>query len=95
MDEDSGAPLVVVGTQPANPGDDRRDGVRPLSGGNRRPELHERVAPRVALAVPGPAAAHRHLEFHHRLEPVDVGPVKQADLDQSHRPGRIATRTGA
>ena len=34
----------------------------------------------------------RELELDHRLEPVDVRALEQADLDQSHGPGRIATR---
>jgi hypothetical protein len=95
MDEDARATLAVVGAQSACPGDDRGDRVRPIPRRDSGAQLDEGVAPRVALAVPGPTPAHRHLDLHHRLKPVDVGPVQQADLDQSHRPGRIATRTGA
>ena len=59
--------------------------------GTARAEVDERVAARVALAVPGPAPADGDLELDHRLEPVDVGAFEQADLDQAHGPGRIAS----
>ena len=95
MDRQTAAPLVVIGSQPADPGDDGGDRVGPIARRDRRAQLDERMAPGIALAVPGPSPAHGDLEFHHRLEPVDVGPVQQADLDQSHRGGRIAIRTGA
>ena len=51
MDDDAAATLAVVGAQSANPGDDRRDGVRPVPRRDRCTELHERVPPRIALAA--------------------------------------------
>ena len=64
-------------------------------GGHRRAQPDEGVAARVALAVPRPATTDRDLHLDHRLEPVDVRALEQADLDQSHGPGRIATRGAA
>ena len=60
-------------------------------GGHVGAEVDERVAARVALAVPGPPPADGDLELDHRLEPVDVRTFEQADLDQAHGPGRIAS----
>ena len=90
MDGHPAAALAVVGAQPADPGDDRRDRIGPVAGRDRRAEVDQRVAAGVALAVPGPPPADGDLELDHRLEPVDVGPFEQAGLDQSHGPGRIA-----
>ena len=59
--------------------------------GTRGTELDQRMPARVALPVPRPAPSDGELQLHHRLEPVDVGPLQHADLDQSHGPGRIAT----
>ena len=50
------------------------------------------MATGIALAVPGPPPPDGDLQLDHRLQPVDVGSLEQADLDQSHGPGRIATR---
>ena len=55
--------------------------------GTVAPEVDERVAPGIALPVPGPPPADRDLDLDHRLEPVDVGTLEQADLDQAHGPG--------
>ena len=60
--------------------------------GTPAPEVDERVAPGIALAVPGPPPPDGDLDLDHRLEPVDVGAFEQAGLDQSHGPGRIASR---
>ena len=85
------AALAVVGPQPADPGDDRGDRVRPVARRDRGAEPDEGVAPGIALAVPGPPPADGDLDLDHRLEPVDVRALEQAGLDQSHGPGRIAT----
>ena len=60
---------------------------RPASPGRgpRWPEPDQGVAGRVPLAVPGPSPADGHLDLDHRLEPVDVGALEQADLDQVAR----------
>ena len=59
--------------------------------GTSAPEVDQRVASRIALAVPGPAPPDGDLELDHRLEPVDVRTFEQAGLDQAHGPGRIAS----
>ena len=94
MDRQPAAALAVVGAQPADPGDDGGDAVRPVAGGHRRPQVDQGVRSRVALPVPGPAPSDGDLELDHRLEPVDVGTFKEAGLDQAHGPGRIASRRG-
>ena len=63
--------------------------------GHGRPEVDQRVAPGIALPVPGPAPPDGDLELDHRLQPVDVGAFEEAGLDQSHGPGRIASRHAA
>ncbi len=45
----------------------------------------------IALAVERPSAADGELQLDHRLEPVDVGSLEEAGLDQTHGPGRIAS----
>ena len=95
VDAQAAGPLAVVGAQAAEPGRERHDAVRPLARRDRRPEPDEGVALGVALAVPGPPPADGDLELDHRLQPVDVRSLEQAGLDQSHGPGRIATRLGA
>ena len=95
MDEDTAATFTVIGAQSTDPSDHGGNRVRPAARRDGRTELHEGVPARVALAIPGPAPTDCHLDLYHRLEPVDVRPVQQADLDQSHRAGRIATQTGA
>ena len=94
VDRQSAAPLAVLEPQPPDPGDDAGDVVRPLARRDVGPEADQRVSPRVALAVPGPAPADGHLDLDHRLQPVDVRALEQTDLDQSHGPGRIASRHG-
>jgi hypothetical protein len=91
MDGHPTTTFVVIDPEPADPGHDRGDLVGPIAGRHRGTEVHERVAPRVALAVPRPPASDGELDLDDRLEPIDVGPFEQTDLDQSHGPGRIAT----
>jgi hypothetical protein len=90
MDGETAAALAMVDPQATDPRGGRGDGIGPLTGGNVRAQLDEGVATRVPLAVPRPAPPDGELELDHRLEPVDVGTVKQASLDQAHGPGRIA-----
>ena len=77
--------------EPADPGHDRGDGIRPLSGRHGGAEPDQGVAAGIALSVPRPAtptatstlttgSSRRHCS------------LEQADLDQSHGPGRIAIR---
>ena len=75
--------------------DERGDRVGPVAGRHPRAEPDERMSPGVPLAVPRPTAADGDLELDHRLEPVDVRAFEQAGLDQSHGPGRIASRLAA
>ena len=86
MDRQAGPALAMIHAQPADPGDDRGDGVRPVAGGHGRAEPDQGVAAGIALAVPGPPPTDRDLHLDHRLEPVDVRSLEQADLDQSHGP---------
>ena len=83
--------LAVVGSQPADPRDDRGDRIGPGPRRDRGAEVDERVAARLALAVERAPPPDGQLDLHHRLEPVDVGSFEQADLDQAHGPGRIAS----
>ena len=91
MDRHAAAALAVVGAQSADPGDDRDDAVRPVPRRDRRAEEDQRMATRIALPVPGPPPTDRDFELHDRLEPVHVGSLEKAGLDQSHGPGRIAS----
>ena len=94
MDGESAAPFAVVGTQAPDPGGDRRDRIGPVVGRDGGAEADDGVPAGVALAVPGAPPTEGQLHFDHRLEPVDVRPLQQTDLDQAHGPGRIATRDG-
>ena len=95
VDTQPAGPLAVVLAQPPQPRRQRGDAVGPGRRRDRRAEPDERVARGVALPVPGPSPADGDLELDHRLQPVDVGAFEEAGLDQSHGPGRIATRLGA
>ena len=53
------------------------------------PEPDQRVPPRIALAVERPPPADGEFQLDHRLQPVDVGPLEETGLDQSHGPRRI------
>ncbi len=94
MDAQPASSLAVIRAQPPEPGDDGRHLVGPVARRHIGAELYQRVAARVALPVPRPPAPDRDLELDHRLEPVDVGPLEQAGLDQTHGPGRIARSKG-
>ena len=92
MDRQAGTALAVIHAEPADPGHDRGDRIGPVAGRHDGAEPDQGVTAGIALAVPGPASADRQLHLDHRLQPVDVRSLEQADLDQSHGPGRIATR---
>ena len=94
MDAQPTPTLVVLEPEPPDPAGDGGDTVRPVTRGDGRPEVDQRVATGVALAVPRPAAADGDLELDHRLEPIDVGTFEQTGLDQAHGPGRIASARG-
>ena len=57
-------------------------------------ELDKGVLLRLTTAVPRATPADRDLDLDHRLEPVQVWSIEQADLDQAHSPARIATGNG-
>ena len=92
MDADPAAALAVPGPQAADPGDQRRDAVGPVARRDHGPELDQRVPAGIALPVAGSTTPDGDLDLDHRLEPVDVRTLEQADLDQAHGPGRIAGR---
>ena len=73
----------------------RGDGSGRSRDGNVRAEQDQGVATRVALAVPRAPPPDGDLDLDHRLEPVDVRSLEQADLDQSHGLGRIASGPAA
>ena len=78
-------------SEPPDPVRQRRDAGR-LRGprhGDREPDEGVRLG--LAPAVPGATPPDAHLDLGSRLEPVQVGSVEQADLDQAHGPARIAT----
>ena len=91
MDDDATAPLAVIDPEAPDPGDERVDFERPDPGRDLGPETDEEVTARTPDAVPRPPPPDRDLDLDHRLEPVDVRALEQADLDESHSPGRIAT----
>src|SRR5215212_9908252 len=81
----------MLPSEPSNPVRQPRD-ARGLAGARHGgTEPYERVALGLALAVPGASPADCDLELDRRRQPVEVGPVQQANLDQSHGPRRIAT----
>src|SRR5450759_3541137 len=82
---------MLLQSEPPDPGCEEGDLRRPPAGRDDRAEVHEGVSLGVPAAVPAPAAADRDLHLHHRLEPVDVGTLEQADLDETHGSARIAT----
>ena len=94
MDRQPGPALAVVHPQPPDPGGDRGDRVGPLAGGDAGAQPDEGVAPGIALAVPGPAPTDGDLDLDHRLQPVDVRALEQADLDQSHGPAQDSNPAG-
>ena len=78
--------LAMVRAQAPGPGDEVRDGVRPLAQRDRAGEVHQRAVAGRPGAVPGPRAPDGDLDLGHRLQPVDVGPLVQPDLQESHGP---------
>ena len=87
----SGSAFAMLDPQPPDPCDEARDLGRPVATRDDRAEVHERVSLGIPGAIPAPAAADRDLDLDHRLEPVDVGALEQADLDEAHGAARIAT----
>ena len=94
MDGQPAPAFAVFDPQSADPGHDRGDVVGPVAGGDVGAEADQRMATGIALAVPRPALADGDLELDHRLQPVDIRALEQTRLDQSHGPGRIASRHG-
>ena len=90
VDGHPASPLAVVRAEAADPSHEPIHGERPLLGRDFGTEADEGMAARAALAVPGPAPPDGHLDLHHRLQPVDVRPLEQTDLDDAHGPRRIA-----
>src|SRR5438309_11085679 len=91
MDLNAATSLAVVVTKPTNPGDERVDRHRSLPSGDDGAEANERVPARTPLAVPGAASPDGNLQLDHRLEPVDVRALEQPNLNETHRPRRIAS----
>ncbi len=94
MDPDGPRLLPVVRAQPARPGNDIGDSVRPLAGGDVAGEVHQGAVRRRAGTVPGVRPADDDLDLDDRQQPVDVGPFEQPDLEQSHGPDTLRERTG-
>ena len=90
MDRYAAPAFAVIDPQPADPGHDGSDRVRALVDGDVRTKQDQGVATRVTLAVPRAPSPDGDLDLDHRLEPVDVRSLEEADLDQSHGLGRIA-----
>ena len=64
--------------RPRDPGHSRSGTGRARCTSDRRPGVRE--------TVPGPRPADGDLDLDHRLQPVDVGPLEQPDLHESHGP---------
>ena len=92
MDGHAADALVVFASEAPGPRHDPRNVVRPVAGRDPRRQPNERVGIGRPLAVPRPPPADGDLDLDRRLEPVDVRPLEQADLDQAHGPRRIARR---
>ena len=92
VDQQRALVLAVVRAQPARPGGHLGDGVRPVARRDRAGHVDEGVGRGHPLAAPGPRPADGELDLDHRLEPVDVGTVVQADLHESHDPDTIRER---
>ena len=92
VDGDAAAALAVLDPEAPDPVDERaRPGRASSRAGTAAPSRTRAWRPGLALAVPGPPPADRDLDLDHRLEPVDVRSLEQADLDQAHGPARIAS----
>ncbi len=74
------------------PARDRLDPVRPVAFGNRRPQAHERIAGGNAVSVPRSPATDPDLDLDHRLQPVDVRTLEEADFDETHGHGEDSNR---
>src|SRR3954454_17364021 len=93
MDREPTDAFAVIGPEPADPMDQAVDRKRPAVRGYGGAQADERVSPRAPLPVPRPTASDRHLDLDHRLEPVDVRSIEEADLDHAHGRPRIAPRS--
>jgi glutamate carboxypeptidase len=91
VNRDSGRTPLVLPPEAARPPDDQADGLRPFAARNGCPEADERVVAWLALPVPGPSPSDGDLDLDHRFESVDIGPLEQPNLDESHGPGRITS----
>lgn len=89
MDDDARPTLVVVDPQPPDPVDQCVDLGRPIAPRDVDAEMDEGVAARSSLAIPGPPPADGDFDLDHRLEPIDIGSLEEADLDLSHGAARI------
>ena len=91
MDPDPADALGPLAPEATGPAGNATTASGQPRGRRRAPRWTSAWRARLALAVPGPAAADGDLELDHRLEPVDVGTFEESDLDQSHGPARIAS----
>ena len=91
MDRNAASALTMIAPQSADPCDDCHDPVGPVPRPHGRSEEDQGMATRIPLAVPRPPPTDGDFELHDRLEPVHVGSLEEAGLDESHGPGRIAS----
>ena len=89
MNPDPADAFAVCRAKAARPPCERLDRFRPLTLREAGTEVNEGVAGGYPLAEPCPAPTDGHLDLDHRLQPVDIGSLQEACLDQSHSPRRI------
>ena len=88
------AALTVVRAEAPGPRDEVRHGVRPVSRRHRSAEVDERPVRRRPRPLPRASPPDGDLDLDHRQQPVDVGSLVEADLDQAHGPPRIREASG-
>src|SRR5205085_2564706 len=93
VDADHARALAVIDPKAADPADEPVDVERPFAGRDVGTEADEGMPTGGPLAVPGPASTECDLDLDHRLEPIDVGPFEQSDLDHAHGARRIVARS--